>query len=184
VILGAGASADKADPGASGAGRVESREGPPSSILNGRHAWLQGAPLTQQRTREEKMGPYRKSRSSLMNRLAGVGIVLVMMSIGAPAEAGGIGRYTGRVQSFRPADGVLVVEEFGARGRSELVEVQTQGAEVVRVWRDRAQPWRWRDRPTRLYRWPAGTFLVVIGRVDRHGVIRASRIEIPKPDWY
>lgn len=119
-----------------------------------------------------------------MNRLAGVGTVLVMMSIGAPAEAGGIGRYTGRVQSFRPADGVLVVEEFGARGRSELVEVQTRGAEVVRVWRDRAQPWRWRDRPTRLYRWPAGTFLVVIGRVDRHGVIRASRIEIPKPDWY
>jgi len=40
---------DKADPGASGAGRAESREGALSSILNGRHAWLQGAPLTQHR---------------------------------------------------------------------------------------------------------------------------------------
>src|SRR3970040_2609533 len=71
-------------------------------------AGLQGAPLTQQRTREEKMGPDRKSRSSQMNRLAGVGIALVMMSIGAPAEAGGIGRFTGRGQSFPPAAGGLI----------------------------------------------------------------------------
>lgn len=117
-----------------------------------------------------------------MNRLAGVGIVLVMMSIGAPVEAGDLGRYTGRLQSFRPADGVLVVEKVGASGESDLIEVQTRGAEVARVWRDPAKPWQWRERPTRVYRWPAGTFVVVIGRADRHGVIQASRIEIPKPD--
>src|SRR3990172_9368650 len=96
--------------------------------------------------------------SSLMNRLAGVGIVLVMMSIGAPVEAGGLGRYTGRLQSFRPADGVLVVEEVGARGRSELVEVQTRGAEVARVWRGRGKPWQGRGRPPRVYPCPPPAF--------------------------
>jgi hypothetical protein len=38
------------------------RENPLSSMLNGRNAWLEGAPLTQQRKRKEEMGPYRKSR--------------------------------------------------------------------------------------------------------------------------
>ena len=38
------------------------RENPLSSILNGRNAWLEGAPLTQRRKREKEMGLYRKSR--------------------------------------------------------------------------------------------------------------------------
>lgn len=33
-----------------------------SSILNGRNAWLEGAPIPQQRQREEKIGPCRKSQ--------------------------------------------------------------------------------------------------------------------------
>jgi hypothetical protein len=45
--------------GVSGAGSART---PLSSILNGRHVWLEGAPLTRQRKREKEMGTYRNSR--------------------------------------------------------------------------------------------------------------------------
>jgi putative DNA methylase len=48
--------------GAHGGQQGRTRENPLSSILNGRHAWLEGARLTQQSKREKKMSSYRKSR--------------------------------------------------------------------------------------------------------------------------
>ena len=51
---------------------------------------------------------------------------------------------------------------------------------MVRIWRDPADPWTWRERPTSIYRWPVGTYVVVIGRRIDQGSVEASRIEIPK----
>jgi len=78
-----------------------------------------------------------------------------------------------------PADQILVIEEFGAKGE-ELVEVDIQDAEVVRLWRDVTRPWEWCERPTGAQRLSVGTFVVVIGRTHPSGIIEADRIEIPK----
>jgi len=80
-----------------------------------------------------------------------------------------------------PAEEILVIKEFGARGE-ELVEVDIQDAEVVRLWRDPDRPWRWRERPIRAQRLSVGTFVVVIGRAHASGIIDADRIEVPKAE--
>ena len=107
--------------------------------------------------------------------LAAVGLVAGL------AEAGS-SRLTGRINSIAPIDGVVFVEDAGDARSDDLVSVQFRDAKVVRVWRDTERPTRWRERSTVLSRWPAGTFLVIIGYVDASGVVRAHRIEIPKPD--
>ena len=95
------------------------------------------------------------------------------------AEPESVVRHAGRLQSLRPSDGVLVIEEIGPSGRGELVEVRIQNASVVRVSRDPADPWRWREQSTNIYRWPIGTFVVVIARARPSGAIDAARVEIP-----
>ena len=51
--------AQGARPGASGVSRAGCSRTPLASMLTARHAWLEGARLTQERQREENMGPYR-----------------------------------------------------------------------------------------------------------------------------
>jgi hypothetical protein len=103
---------------------------------------------------------------------------LSFVSIIASAE--GPARYAGHIQSVRPADGTLVIEEVGADDVSDLLHVRIRGADVVRTWRDPSDPRRWRERVTSIYRWPVGTFVVVTGRTTDSGSIEASRVEIPK----
>ena len=71
-------------------------------------------------------------------------------------------------------------EEFGTGGVSEVLDVGIRTATVVRIWRDPAEPWTWREHLTSIYRWPVGTYVVVIGRRIDNGSVDASRIEIPK----
>jgi hypothetical protein len=75
---------------------------------------------------------------------------------------------------------VLVIEGYGSSHQSEILEVRIKGAKIVRVWRDAADPWAWRERATTIYRWPVGTFVTILGTEDESGVIEASRVEIPK----
>ena len=74
----------------------------------------------------------------------------------------------------------LTIEEVGVNGTTDLLQVRIRRADVVRVWRDPAEPWQWRERPTRIHRWPAGTFVVVIGTAAPSGVIDGTRVELPK----
>jgi hypothetical protein len=85
------------------------------------------------------------------------------------------------LHSLIPAQGVLVVEMVGAKGSIELLPIRIRNADVVLVWRDWATPWEWRERPTMAYRWPSGTFLVVVGQADPSGVIHANHVEILDP---
>jgi len=89
-------------------------------------------------------------------------------------------RHAGHIHSLKPADGVLVIEEIGSNGRNEMVSVRIGDAKVVRVWRDPDRPWGWRERRVRLHEFPAGTFVVVIGREDPWGRLHADRVEIPE----
>ena len=82
----------------------------------------------------------------------------------------------------RPAHGLLLIEESGVNGRTEFVQIEIRDAEVVHIWRDPVRPWEWRERQTKVHRWSAGTFVVVIGRPDASGVIDADRIEFPDVD--
>lgn len=109
-----------------------------------------------------------------------VGILLMVFFSGLPAWADGLARYAGHVHSMVPADGKLVIEEVGANGMTALVEVQIRGATAVRVGRDPDHPWLWWERPVRLYRLPARTFVIIIGHEDGSGVINANRIEVPE----
>ena len=104
--------------------------------------------------------------------------LLVTPSMSSPG--GGVARHTGNIHSVRPSDGTLIIEELGSGGVSEVLEVGIRAAKVVRIWRDPADPWTWRERLTSIYRWPVGTFVVVIGRRIDGGSVEASRIEIPK----
>lgn len=106
-------------------------------------------------------------------------LVLLLATIDASAAGDRVARHAGHIQSVRPSDGTLVIEELGANGVAELLEVGMHGAEVVRVWRDPTKPWEWRERPTSIYRWPVGTFVVVIGSTTGSGAVEARRIEIP-----
>jgi hypothetical protein len=102
-----------------------------------------------------------------------------VLSVATGVDAGGPKRYSGRLHSLSPAKGLLVIEESAKDGRTEVVEIQIRRANVVRIQRDPTRPWEWRERPTALHRWAAGTFIVVIGRPDNMGVVDAERIEIP-----
>lgn len=107
-------------------------------------------------------------------------LFLPLTSLDALAGGGGVARHAGHIHSVRPSDGMLFIEELGRDGVSEVLEVRIQSAKVVRVWRDPVDPWTWRERATSIYRWPVGTFVVVIGRTIHEGSVEASRIEIPK----
>ena len=115
-----------------------------------------------------------------MGRLAIAGTLLMVVTATSGTEAGGLVRHAGLLQSLDPAEGVLTIEEVGVNGTTDLLQVRIRGADVVRVWRDPAEPWQWRERPTRIHRWPAGTFVVVVGTTAPSGVIDATRVELPK----
>jgi hypothetical protein len=76
----------------------------------------------------------------------------------------------------------VVFVEDGGDESDDVVSVRYRDAKVVHVWRDPEQRAEWRERFTRLSRWPAGTFLVIIGSVEPSGMVRAYRIEIPQAD--
>jgi hypothetical protein len=117
--------------------------------------------------------------ATLIRRLAAA--LILALGPAAFAEAGdAFSRHAGRIHSLLPAAGVLIIEEVGANGEEAMVEVAVTAAAIVRVWRDPAQPWQWQEQPTRLHRFAAGTFVVVVGRRDASGVVHASRVEVPK----
>lgn len=114
-----------------------------------------------------------------MPRLGIVVTLVMMVSVGGSVHAGGLERHAGRLHSLSPAHGLLLIEESGANGRTEFVEVEIRDAEIVHIWRDPVRPWEWRERPTKAHRWTAGTFVVVIGRLHPSGVVDADRVEFP-----
>ena len=105
-------------------------------------------------------------------------VLLVRGKAGADERA--ITRRTGWIQSVRPHDVLLMLEQYGSKRKSELLRVRINRAEIVRIWRDPADPWFWRERGTSIYRWPVGTFVMVIGSDLDSGSFEASRVEIPK----
>jgi hypothetical protein len=110
-----------------------------------------------------------------------LGLVPAIVAVSAGlAGADRLAWHSGRVVSLAPVDHILVIEEIGSNGTTRLVEVQIREAKIVRVSRDPEDPWAWRERPTRVFRWPAGTFVVVIGREHPLGVIDATRVEFPQ----
>ncbi len=121
----------------------------------------------------------------IMETMPRLGILLtlvMMVSVSGPAHAGRLERHAGRLHSLSPAHGLLLIEETGVNGRTEFVQIEIRDAEVVHIWRDPVRPWEWRERQTKVHRWPAGTFVVVIGRPHASGVIDADRIEFPDVD--
>lgn len=109
----------------------------------------------------------------------GLGLISVVGGLvgGVTAEQ----RHAGRIQEIDPAGRRMVLEEIGLAGRVEQVEIDLSGARVLRVFRDPQDPWRWREEPTRLERFPTGTYVVVIGStVD--GRLAATRVEVPRVD--
>jgi len=113
-------------------------------------------------------------------RTSAIGALVVLLLGSVATGQGRRARHAGYIQSVRPADRTLVIEEVGRDGMAATLHVQMRNAEVIRLWRDQAHPWVWRERPTSIYRWPVGTFVVVIGRATDADTIEASRIEIPK----
>jgi hypothetical protein len=110
-----------------------------------------------------------------------LGSLLLGLASGGVAWADDV-RHSGNVHSFAPADGVLVLETMGIDGAEETVWADVRGARIVRLSRDPRRPWEWRERPTRAHQLPSGTYVTVIGREGRSGIVRASRIEVPEPD--
>jgi hypothetical protein len=119
-------------------------------------------------------------RSLQMLHIVGSLLFLALTSLDVVAGDGGMVRHAGSIQSIRPSDGTLIIEELGKDGRPEILEVSTRSARVVHVWRDPSDPWTWRERVTNIYRWPVGTFVVVVGRTIHGGSVEATRVEIPK----
>jgi hypothetical protein len=60
------------------------------------------------------------------------------------------------------------------------LQVDVRHAQVVNVSRDPSRPWEWRERSAEIFRFPVGTFIVVIGVDQASGVVRAYRLEVPK----
>ena len=128
-----------------------------------------------------RMGRWKAGRCRNVRRgLALVVTLVVWLSISGLGPLVHGTRHAGHIHSLKPVDGVLVIEEIGSNGRIEMVSVQISDAEVVRVWRDPHRPWTWRERRVRLHEFPAGTFVVVIGREDPWGRLHADRVEIPE----
>ncbi|HEY7519747.1 MAG TPA: hypothetical protein VIE36_15790 [Methylomirabilota bacterium] len=108
--------------------------------------------------------------------------LFALLIFATSAEAWQPHRVVGRVNSIVAANNTVFVADTDDRRPDRLVRVKFGGATVVRVSRRAARPWQWQTRPTVLHEWPVGTFVVVIGHIDRSGAILANRIEIPKPD--
>jgi hypothetical protein len=118
--------------------------------------------------------------------------MVLVLAVGglAMAPGGGLGsgpaageeRHAGRIQSVDPGAGLLIIEESGLAGRIESLEVEVRGARVLRVFRDPREPWRWREEPTQLARFPVGTYVVVMGQRGPSGRLEARRVEIPRLD--
>ena len=109
-------------------------------------------------------------------------LVLLALTAFATSTHADPGWLTGRIKSIASTEGIVLVEDGGDADEDTLTSVDFFGARVVRVWRDRARPGEWLERSTRLDRWPAGTFVVVIGSTDASGRVCAQRIEIPEAD--
>jgi hypothetical protein len=107
---------------------------------------------------------------------------LILLVISTSVTQAHQNRFTGRIHSMVPGDGVVVVDRSSTHDVERLIAVDFRGAQVVRVWRDARHPATWRERSTSLNRWPAGTFVVVVGSMAPTGRIRANRIEIPKAE--
>jgi hypothetical protein len=112
-------------------------------------------------------------------RLLGI-VPLLLAAIGPPVRAEEPTQYAGHIVSVRPMDGTLMLDEVGEDDDAAPLEVRIRGADVVRTWRDPADPSTWRSRETSIYRWPVGTFVLVTGRETDQGTIQASKVEIPK----
>jgi hypothetical protein len=108
--------------------------------------------------------------------------VLILIAVSSSVTRAHEDRFTGRIHSMVPGDGVVVVDRSSTHDVERLIAVDFRGAQVVRVWRDARHPATWRERSTALNRWPAGTFVVVVGSIAPTGHVRAHRIEIPKAD--
>jgi hypothetical protein len=106
-------------------------------------------------------------------------VLLVTSGTGTDARQD---RFTGRIHSMVPGDGVVLVDRSSTDDTEQLIAINFRDAHVVRVWRDAQNPGTWRERSTSLSHWPAGTFVVVVGSMDPTGRVRAKRIEIPKAD--
>jgi len=110
-----------------------------------------------------------------------LGALVLGVSGGGAAWADEV-RHSGNVHSFTPAEGVLVIEAMGVDGTEEAVWADIRDAAIVRLSRDPRRPWEWRERRTSVHRLSSGTYVTVIGRESRSGIVRASRVEVPEPD--
>ncbi|HEX9749338.1 MAG TPA: hypothetical protein VGB86_13115 [Methylomirabilota bacterium] len=110
-----------------------------------------------------------------------LGSLVFGLSGSGPAWADDV-RHSGNVHSFTPAEGVLVIEAIGADGAEETVWADVRDAEIVRLARHPRRPWEWREQRTGAHWLSSGTYVTVIGRERRSGIVRASRVEVPEPD--
>lgn len=101
---------------------------------------------------------------------------------GSLAWAGDEVRHSGTVHSFTPSDGVLLIDARGVDGVEEMVWADVRAADVVRLSRHPRRPWEWRERQTAVHWLPVGTYITVIGREGRSGILRVRRVEVPKLD--
>jgi hypothetical protein len=113
---------------------------------------------------------------------ATVSFLVVLFVISGAVTYAHPDRFTGRIHSMVPGDGVVFVDRSSTPDLEHLIAVDFRGAQVVRVWRDPKKLETWREHWTSLSRWPAGTFVVVVGSVGPTGAVRATRIEIPNAD--
>ena len=109
--------------------------------------------------------------------LGGLAIPVLLCGSVALAEE----RYTARVQSVVPSEGVLLVEEPAAQEGPVVRRVHVAGAEVVRIRRHPERPAQWVERRTEVHRLPVTTYVIVSGTRLPNGVFKASRIEVPRP---
>lgn len=91
-------------------------------------------------------------------------------------------RHSGTVHSFTPSDGVLLIDARGVDGAEEIVWADVRAADVVRLSRHPRRPWEWRERQTAVHWLSVGTYITVIGREDRVGILRVRRVEVPRLD--
>jgi hypothetical protein len=106
-------------------------------------------------------------------------LALVFIALLTPlVRPGRLVRHAGRLHSVNEAGDVFVIEQTGPDRTRERIEVRAQLARVVRVSRDHVGSAGWLERSTSVHGWPAGTFIVVIGRATSPGVVEATRVSI------